>query len=141
MAKSPEERAARLTQRLDHMVPDPELTAAENQRATAELGALASKLNALLPDPSLSPFEKLERLSRVVDRRQPDLTQLQSAATKVEALTNRLNQLVPGDQSPDQKINSLVRKLDSMVPQDAKDNLVMHKLEMLGDPRGRVEPE
>jgi hypothetical protein len=141
MNRTPEARAAELTQRLDHSVPDPKISAAANQKATADLASVSSKLNALLPDASLSPFEKLERLARVVEDREPDLTHLQPAVAKVAQLKERLDQLVPGNMSSEQKIDSLIEKLNAMVPPDVQHNLAMHKLELLGDPRGRVEPE
>ena len=72
MSRTPHDGASELTQRLDHSVPDPNLTPAENQKASAHRASLSAKLFRLLPDESLSPFERLERLSRAADNRNPD---------------------------------------------------------------------
>lgn len=129
------------TQRLDHSVPDPKLSPAENQQASAELASLSAKLHRLLPDESLSPFERLERLGRAVENRKPDLTQLQPAATKVAELKARINELIPGDATPERKLDDIVGKLDEMVSKEQRQFSTISKLELLGDPRGRVAPE
>jgi hypothetical protein len=140
MAKRPDQRIGGLTQRLDHMVPDVDLSKEENNKVSAELAALSAKLYGLLPDNSLSPFERLERLARVVEGRKPDLSQLQSASKKLEALRARLNDLVPGDASDDKKIDVMAAKLDELVADEQHDWTTFSKLELLGDPRGRVAP-
>lgn len=134
-------RAKELTQRLDHSVPDPEISAAANQSAAADLAALSAKLHALLPDNSLSPIERLERLGRVVENRTPKAENLQSAIKKLDDLKARLDELVPGALSPSEKIDLLHRQLNEMVAPEMKDSLAMHKLEVLGDPRARVAPD
>src|SRR5439155_379035 len=118
MTKSPEDRATELTQRLDHMVPDNRVSAAVNQEATAELASISAKLNTLLPDHSLSPSERLERLARVIEGREPNLAHLQPATVKVALLKDRLDQLVPGRMSPEQKIDTLIQRLNQLVPAD-----------------------
>lgn len=130
-----------LTQRLDHMVPDPALTNAANQKAAADLASLAAKLFWHVPDPSLSPLERLERLARAADRVKPDLSQLQSASKKVAALRKRIDRLVPGRLSPERKIEQLVKKLDRKVGRSQAHLPTADKLELLGDPRSRVAPE
>lgn len=141
MADAPDERLGKLTQRLDHMVPDPKLTFHENRAATAQLASLSAKLQDVLPDESLSPFERLERLARAVEDREPRHEHLEPAATKVAALKERLDELVPGSATPEQKVDALVAKLDDLVAEDQRDLPPGGKLETLGDPRGRIEPE
>ena len=131
-------KLARLTARLDHMVPDPKLSAGENQAAAATLSSLASKLHALLPDASLSSEERLERLARVVVGRIPDPTKLTPASEKVRALTERLDQLVPGAMSPEDKIDQLVSLAMQAVPDPGL--AVVARLEKLGDADAGIAP-
>jgi hypothetical protein len=123
------------------MVPDPKLSAAENQKASADLASISAKLHWLLPDQSLSPFERLERLGRAVEDRTPDPSQLQPAAAKVEALKVRIDELIPGDMTHEKKIDILVEQIDRMVSAEQRTWPTINKLELLGDPRGRVAPE
>jgi len=134
-------RAQTLTQRLDHMVPDPQMPTAVNQKAAAELAAISEKLFELLPDPSLSPLERLERLGRVVEQREPDMGQLLPAHEKVTALRERLDQMLPGDGASIEKIEKLVEILGDVAPKDLKGASPIRMLEALGDPRGQIEPE
>lgn len=133
--------AANLTQRLDHMVPEIGMTASQNQKAASDLAALTAKLFWHVPDQSLSPFERLERLARAAEDRRPDMVQLQSAARKLEALKSRIDELVPGDMSHEKKIETLIQQLDKKV---GASQLALHttdKLELLGDPRAKIAPE
>lgn len=130
-----------LTQRLDHMVPDEKLTPSENQKAAAELASLSAKLYRLLPDQSLSPMERVERLARTVDERNPVLEHLQSAASKLQQLKLRLNELIPGDHTPEQKIDTMLSALDGKIGADHQHLTAIEKLEMLGDPRANIAPE
>lgn len=133
--------ALNLTQRLDHMVPDEEMSASQNQKAASDLGLLSAKLFWHVPDQSLSPFERLERLARAADGSTPDLSQLQSAAKKLEALKSRIDILVPGNMSHEKKIEVLIEKLNEKV---GVTQLTLHtteKLELLGDSRAKIAPE
>jgi hypothetical protein len=141
MAKDTTNKTRNLTQRLDHMVPDPNMTLAANQRASADLASISSKLYRLLPDESLSPLERLERLARVIEKRKPDRNQLQSASSKLTQLTARIDKLVPGDMTPEKKIEVLLEGLDGMVSKEQCELATIEKLELLGDPRGKVAPE
>lgn len=133
--------ALNLTQRLDHMVPEEKLTASQNQKAAAELASLSAKLFWHIPDQSLSPFERLERLARAAENRTPDREQLKSAAAKVNVLKARIDQLVPGDASHEKKIEQLVSLLDEKVGSSQQNLHTTHKLELLGDPRAKIAPE
>jgi hypothetical protein len=122
-----------MTQRLDHFVPKENLPDSMNRQAMLELEQISSKLYFLLPDPSLSPLERIERLSRVLEDTDPNLEHLQSAYDKVKAIEERLNSLIPDkDMSSMDKINFMLEKLHKLVPGEAK---IVQKLEYLGDPR------
>ena len=135
---STSEKLARLTARLDHMVPDKTLSTAANQAAATELAMLSTKLHGLLPDSSLSPEERLERLARVVPGRTPDQAKLVSASTKLLALKSRLDQLVPGVMSAEDKISHLVALADAAVPDPSLSTV--GRLERLGDAAAGVDP-
>ena len=130
-----------LTQRLDHSVPDPEMTNSINRAAANELEMLSAALFELLPDKSLSPLERIERLSRSVENRQPDLNQLKPATKKLQELKDRINLLVEGEGSAHEKVMKMLNKLDDMVSDEQAKLPVIKKLELLGDPRGNIEPE
>jgi hypothetical protein len=134
-------RANNLTQRLDHMVPDTKLSLAANQKAAAELAAISEKLYELLPDPSLSPIERLERLGRVIEKRDPDIEQLKPAHEKVSAIKERLNHLLPGDEAALDKVEKLIAILGEVSPKELRGASPIRMLESLGDPRGQIEPE
>ena len=122
------------------MVPDPEISLELNEEATKELLLISTKLLELLPDPSLSPDERLERLARVVQNRVPQVENLQSANAKVHRLKRRLDELVPDEGGNYiNKIDSLVCILDQNCS-DKDAGSVVEKLEFLGDPRIGVNP-
>ncbi len=98
------------------------------------LSALSNYLIELLPDPSLSPDERIERLARVV----PDSTLVsvhhRTARTKLKAIRARLQELVPGEGLTDmERIEFLVNKVHTLVPGDQR---LFLKLEAIGDYRG-----
>jgi len=86
-----------------------------------------------LPDPSLGPDERLERLARVVPQSLLVSKNRLNARTKLLALRQRLDELVPGDGSSVDKLHELRRRLDVLVPGNDR---VIEKLETLGDFRG-----
>ena len=129
-------RFSQVTQRLDHMVPEARQSDAQNAEAAAELAALSEKLAVLLPDSSLSPDERLERLARVVQDRVPYYEHLLPAASKVAKLKSRINELVPGEMSSVDKISQLA---DMAIGQCGADDVsCVDALEMLGDPRAGI---
>jgi hypothetical protein len=132
-------RMAGLTQRLDHTVPDPKMSAAENAAAAAELRSLSAHLFELLPDKSLSPLERIERFSRAVDR-EPDLDQLKSANEKLAELKGRIDALVPGEMSAHDKLLVLENALNEKAGIHRAAIPTVEKLEVFGDPRGKIEP-
>lgn len=131
--------AKRLTQRLDHMVPDEELTAEANADAAARLEAMSRFLASALPDTSLSPEERLERLARVITDRVPRKENLRPAIEKVEQLERRLEELIPDQNlTAMDRLNKLVEICNDCVPNN---NLsIVEKLESLGDSRAGIPP-
>jgi len=125
---------SRLTQRLDHMVPDNNIHASVNAQAAENLGALSAVLADALPDPSLSPDERLERLARVKQDRVPRTEYLLPAIEKLDRLERRLAELVPGEGlSAMDRLQTLIRTLEG-------DGSVVERLEKMGDPRAGVAP-
>lgn len=104
------------------------------QAVRAELTLLSERLLELLPDPSIGPHERLERLARVV----PDSVLVSqdrlTARTKLTRLRRRLDELVPSaGLSYPEKLEWLVNRLEKLVPGNMK---IIEKLETLGDFRG-----
>lgn len=141
MTKRISEKVGSLTQRLDHMVPDPKISDAANRAAARELKMLTDALYGMLPDRSLSPAERIERLARAVDDRTPKPEHLRPAHIKLEELRARIDELVPGEGSAFEKILSLEANVDEKVGAERGNMALIRKLELLGDAAGRVEPE
>lgn len=99
-----------------------------------ELKALSEKLQELLPDPSLSPDERLERLARVIPDSILASAHHQTARMKLKRLRNRLTELVPDrSMSSLQKVDFLIHRVHELVPGD--EPRLFKKLEALGDHR------
>lgn len=112
-------------------------TAAEEPFAEVceRLTALCARLYELLPDATLSPMERLERLARVV----PDSTLLsehhRTGRSKLNELRHRLSELLPNDESDElAKIETLVARVHALVPHDFQGRF-FRKLEHMGDRR------
>lgn len=132
------EKINRLTQRLDHMVPDPKLTSSENKDVAEKLASISDKLYSLLPDPSLSPDERLERLARVTSDRIPQTENLLSAHSKLNRLVARLDELIPGSATPEEKIDNLVELLN--VKSFDNSLSIASRLEEIGDEIAGIKP-
>jgi hypothetical protein len=136
----------RLTQRLDHMVPDPKLSIQLNDDAAKRLAELSKVLADALPDHSLSPDERLERLARVVQNRVPERQHLLPAVEKVSRLERRLAELVPDPTlTPVERVQTLLQGLDDHHAANAPNFLatgpsVVEKLERMGDERAGFPP-
>ena len=126
-----------VTKRLDHNVPDPEMSDVENSAAASELAAISEKLANMLPDPSLSPDERLERLARVIKGRNIQQESLQTAARKVEKLKTRINELVPGDSGMENKLDKLSEMAFTQCGVEGVS--CMEALERLGDPEAGID--
>ncbi|MET9231607.1 hypothetical protein [Lentzea sp. NPDC003310] len=96
-----------------------------------ELIELSVRLITLLPDPSLSPNERLERLARVVPKSQLVTAHRRTARSKLVELRRRLDELVPEPSlTAPQKLERLVDRLNELVPGEGR---AIAKLEKLGD--------
>ncbi|EJJ24604.1 hypothetical protein [Rhizobium sp. CF142] len=137
---------SRLTARLDHSVPDPKVFAAVNDDAARRLDELSRILAGALPDHSLSPDERLERLARVVQDRVPERQYLQPALEKVSRLERRLAELVPDPGlTPVERVQALLAHLDDHHIQNnphflAAQPTIVQKLERMGDERAGFSP-
>ncbi|MCY4321629.1 MAG: hypothetical protein OXC37_04430 [Bdellovibrionaceae bacterium] len=95
---------------------------------------VSKKLQKLLPDPSIGPEERIERLARVVPHSMLISDHHKTARSKLNYITDRLNQLVPDkNKSNEEKIDILVNTLHKMVP--GKEKKIFLKLEKLKDRR------
>ncbi|EJR73599.1 hypothetical protein ORN01_21990 [Bacillus cereus] len=103
------------------------------EEVCVHLKGISQKLYDLLPDISLSPDERLERLARVIPKSILISENHKTARTKLNKLRNRLDELVP-DENLDyyQKIDYLVGIANNMVPEDIK---LYKKLEKIDDYR------
>jgi len=98
------------------------------------LGRLAERLFELLPDPSLGPDERLERLARVVPESILVSANHRNARSKLEALRRRLGELVSEEgRDEHQRLEALVELVHAVVPGD--EPRLYRKLEALGDHR------
>src|ERR1019366_9617350 len=98
-------------------------------------GALANAL----PDASLSPAERLERLARVIQTRTPDQSNLIPAATKLSNLEARLKDLVADPNlTSEQRLNHLLTTAGSIAP--GSNLSVVEKLETMGDAVANIAP-
>lgn len=99
-----------------------------------ELEHLSLKLQALLPDPSLSPLERVERLARVISESIQDSSQHLTARKKLNQIRLRLADLVPDPSlNSEGRIDFLVQKTHDLVPGPAQK--LFEKLEKIGDRR------
>jgi len=112
---------------------EPDFAESFDEVCTA-LGNLSVKLRDLLPDPSIGPEERLERLARVVRHSVMDSRRHLTARTKLRHLRDRLDELVAGPATHEQKIDLLLQALDEQVP-NAGHLTTFQKLEALGDAR------
>ena len=98
-----------------------------------ELIDLSITLIKLLPDPSLSPDERLERLARIVPSSQMVTANRRTARSKLNGLRRRLDELVPNEELDyRQKLEWLINHLNELVPGDMR---AIAKLERIGDYR------
>jgi hypothetical protein len=102
----------------------------------SQLFKISEKLQKLLPDPSLSPLERVERLGRVVPTSIQRSAHHLTARTKLSNIRLRLAELVPiEDMSAEEKIDMLVEIIEELVP--IKTDRLFERLELIGDNRLR----
>ncbi|RAG80679.1 hypothetical protein DN069_36910 [Streptacidiphilus pinicola] len=111
---------------VDYVPPQQE----DYQDVVDELVRLSVKLLAHLPDPSLGPDERLERIARVVPTSQLQSANRRSARNKLVALRRRLDELVPGELPAEEKLDLLIARVNELVPGDRP---FIAKLETMGD--------
>lgn len=107
----------------------------ESQEAVIkELMQLSGTLQDLLPDSSLSPLERVERLARVVPESIQNSSEHLTARKKLNQIRLRLAELVPHeDLTALEKIERLVQKVHELVPGPSE--RLFEKLEKIGDCR------
>lgn len=132
-------RVEQVTQRLDHGTSDPRASLEVNKAAAQELKELSIRLIELLPNPALSPDERLERIARVVQDRIPRTDLLVSDLEKLDRLESRLKELVPDDGlSSSERLERLVSSAEKM---GTKHGDFVSLLKSLGDARTGQAPE
>ena len=98
------------------------------------LQEIALKLQNLLPDPALSPLERVERLARVIPDSIQQSAQHLTARQKLTHIRIRLAELVPDPGLDDSgKIDALVARVHGLVPDQV--SRLFEKLEKIGDCR------
>ena len=104
------------------------------EQVVDQLQGISLRLYELLPDPALSPQERLERLARICPASTLVSAHHRTARSKLNELRIRLAELVPTkDLSDREKIEFLVDLVHEMVPET--EMKFFKKLELLGDSR------
>ncbi|MEV8213185.1 hypothetical protein [Leifsonia sp. NPDC077715] len=98
----------------------------------ARLRALSTRLLDQLPDPSIGPEERLERIARVVPSSIRVSSNLLTGYTKLVRLRSRLDELVPGEMDELEKLEVLLARVHELVPGDMR---LIEKLETMHDYR------
>lgn len=133
-------RMLQVTQRLDHMVPDNMLPTEKNAEISQRLEELSEMLIKHVPDPSLSPDERLERIARVDQRRVPQREYLLPAVEKLYRLERRLDDLVDdSDLSSTEQLEVLIERVEERGEKHEERDFV-EILERMGDERAGLDP-
>ncbi len=94
---------------------------------------LSQRLYELLPDITLSPDERLERIARIIPTSILISDNYKTGRVKLRRLRNRLDELVPNNEMDYyEKLEYLVNRVNELVPEDI---LFFKKLEKIGDKR------
>lgn len=103
----------------------------EFSQVTKKLEDISKKLFELLPDYSLGPEERIERLARVIPESVLESKNMLTARTKLNNITTKLNTLIPNSELTDlEKIDKLVEIVNLLEPGDEK---LIEKLEKIDD--------
>ncbi|WP_300074380.1 hypothetical protein [uncultured Ruegeria sp.] len=114
----------------------PELKEQRFEDVATELKEISEYLLELLPDPSLSPMERIERLGRVVPLSYQLGAHHRTARAKLSEITVRLQELLPGEEMTNrERIDCLVAEVHRLCPEDL--GRLYLKLEHIGDHRLR----
>lgn len=102
----------------------------------SELIRVSILLRDLLPDPSLGPMERIERLARVVEGSIQIGNFHRTARMKLKEIDERLNELVPDKEMTNiERVEYLVAQVNRLVPE--KTDRLCQKLQYIGDRRLR----
>jgi len=108
----------KLTQRLEFPIKDPSRSDGENAMAGAQLAALTKVLERVVPHPTFSPEERVERLARVVDGATPNPRFMEPEIVKLERLLARVDELMPvSGLSAEEKLERLGRMFAAAYPE------------------------
>ncbi|WP_263018757.1 hypothetical protein [Natronobiforma cellulositropha] len=141
MPNDTRDRMMQVTQRLDHIVPDQMLPDDVNERASRQLEELSGLLIEHVPDPTLSPDERLERIARVNQERVPQREHLLPAVEKLYRLERRLDDLVDNPRlSSVEKLEVLIENVNEVGERFDDDPDFVEILERMGDERTGLEP-
>lgn len=103
------------------------------EETVRELMAVSVRLLTLMPDPSLGPDERIERISRVIPSSQLQSAHRRSARNKLVTIRRRLDDLVPHlAGKPSAQVEYMVERVHQLVDGDQK---FIEKLEAIGDLR------
>ncbi|WP_232700248.1 hypothetical protein [Brevibacillus daliensis] len=103
------------------------------EEVCTNLKSLSDRLFNLLPDKTLSPDERLERIARIIPTSILCGDYHKTGRTKLNKLRYRLDELVPDNNLDyNQKLEFLVDLVNETVPGDM---LLYQKLELIGDKR------
>lgn len=98
---------------------------------TKKLEDISKKLFEILPDYSLGPEERIERLARVIPESILESKNMLTARTKLNNITTKLNALIPDSNLTElEKIDKLVEIINTLEPGDEK---IIKKLEKIDD--------
>ena len=99
------------------------------------LESMSKRLQELLPDPSIGPEERLERLARIVPQSVVQSAQVRTARSKWEFLRRRLSELTPemNGSSEEERLEALIRRIEEARPE--VEGGLFAKLEAMGDDR------
>ena len=100
-------------------------------KVTEKLQGISKKLFELLPDYSLGPEERIERLARVIPESILESKNMLTARTKLNNITMKLNYLIPDPELTEmEKIDKLVEIINLLEPGEEK---LIKKLEKIDD--------
>lgn len=106
------------------------------EHVNERLTFLSFKLQRLLPDPSLGPMERIERLARVIPNSYQVGVFHRTARSKLTEIEDKLFSLVPDESiNSSQRIDYLVELANILVPEDT--DRLCQKLQFIGDNRLR----
>jgi len=115
------DKVNRLTQRLEFNIKDPSRTDIENARSGVQLAGLCEVLERIVPHPTFSAEERVERLARVVDGATPDPRLMEPEIVKLERLVARIDELMPvSGLSVHEKLDRLGQMFAAAFPDSVK---------------------